>query len=222
MEAKIITVANMKGGVGKSTLTSIFASYLHNNKKNKTLVIDADDTQQTVSMTRKKDLERGIPENTLYEILSTNSLDASEYITSLIPDFDYIFIDLPGNLKQKGVLSCLIQIDLFIIPTTLSDEDLDATIRFIDLLFRDVVPEREQNGLKTNLYGILYKVSKRSKEYSEFSKNIKDFPIPFFAEVVPNSDVMKRAISTANNMNYISKTFHIGNIYKEFDNVVKI
>ena len=50
----IITFANQKGGVGKTTLCTLFANYLVAHQK-KVLVIDCD-VQQTISFRRKADL----------------------------------------------------------------------------------------------------------------------------------------------------------------------
>ena len=52
-EATIITFANQKGGVGKTTLCTLFANYLVARGK-RTIVIDCDG-QQTIFEKRKAD-----------------------------------------------------------------------------------------------------------------------------------------------------------------------
>lgn len=52
---KIVVFANQKGGVGKSTICTLFANYLCWKKK-KVCIIDTD-LQQTVAQMRKSDLD---------------------------------------------------------------------------------------------------------------------------------------------------------------------
>lgn len=55
-EVTIITFANQKGGVGKTTLCTLFANYLVNRGK-RTIVIDCDG-QQTIFEKRKADYKK--------------------------------------------------------------------------------------------------------------------------------------------------------------------
>lgn len=221
MEAKIITVGNLKGGVGKSTLTSILATYIHNVLKETVIVIDADDLQHTIETIRNDEISGGANPDILFPVLPSNSVDAPSWVENLLADYKYIFIDLPGNLKQEGVINSLLRADLIIIPTSLSREDLDSTGRFINILNTQIVTEREKAGMNTDIYGILYKVRKRGKEYKEFINEIEQMPIKFFEEVVPNSEVLKRQTSTFENVNYESKSFEMKLILEEFKKILQ-
>lgn len=221
METKIITVGNMKGGVGKSTLTSIFANHCHNDLKIPVCVIDADDLQQTINTIRQDEIKAGADEAALFPVLVSNSKDAPAWIARIIDDYDNIFIDLPGNLKQEGVINSYLRADLIIIPTSLSKEDIDATMKFIDILEEKVIPARKEMGLSTTVIGLLHKVRKFGKEYKSFKQIEDQMPIKFFKEVVPPSDQLMRLTSTIRNIKYDSKTFDINNLLSEFDEVLK-
>lgn len=218
--AKIIVIGNLKGGVGKSTLTSLYATYIHNVLKKRVVVIDADDLQHTIETIRKVETEAGADPAKLYPVLPSNSIDAPDWLDKLIQDFDYIFIDLPGNLKQEGVVKSLSMADLIIIPTSLSREDLDSTGKFLKILYDQIIPARKSVGMETEVYGILYKVRKRGKEYKEFVKEIEEMPIKFFSEVVPNSEVLKRQTSTYANVDYASKSFEMKDMLEEFKKII--
>ncbi len=56
MPANIIAVHTMKGGSGKSTITTILASYLQYVKQKRVLVVDADDPQYSISGIRENEL----------------------------------------------------------------------------------------------------------------------------------------------------------------------
>lgn len=56
MPATLIAVHTMKGGSGKSTITTILASYLQYVKQKRVLVVDADDPQYSISGIRENEL----------------------------------------------------------------------------------------------------------------------------------------------------------------------
>lgn len=221
MPAKIITCGNMKGGVGKSSLTSIFATYIHNILKESVLVIDADDMQQTISTIRKDEISKGSPKEHLFPVIESNSINASEWVEKFIEEYDYIFIDLPGNLKQQGVINAYLMADLIIVPTSLSKEDIDASMIFLNIIMKDIIPARKEIGLDTEVIAMLYKVRKMGKDYKEFLQHKEQFPIRFFDEVVPISDVLSKQTSTFENVQYKTKTFEMSSILDEFRTLIK-
>lgn len=56
MPTTLIAVHSMKGGSGKSTITTILASYLRYVKQKRVLVVDADDPQYSISGLREDEL----------------------------------------------------------------------------------------------------------------------------------------------------------------------
>jgi cellulose biosynthesis protein BcsQ len=56
MPPTLIAVHTMKGGSGKSTITTILASYLRYVKQKRVLVVDADDPQYSISSIRENEL----------------------------------------------------------------------------------------------------------------------------------------------------------------------
>lgn len=56
MPTTLIAVHSMKGGSGKSTITTILASYLRYVRQKRVLVIDADDPQYSISSIRENEL----------------------------------------------------------------------------------------------------------------------------------------------------------------------
>lgn len=221
MESKIIIIGNLKGGVGKSSLTSMFATYIHRVMKEPVVVIDADDDQKTIRTIREDEISQGADENNLFPILNSNSIDAPDSVRFLLDDYKYIFIDLPGNLKQEGVKNSYLMADLIIIPTSLSKEDLDSTIKFITYLNAEILPRRETVNLKTDLMGILYKVRKRGKDYYDFLPHRHMMPITFFETVVPPSEVFKRQTNTLEIIQYETKSFKMADLLEEFNNIIK-
>ena len=72
-EVTIITFANQKGGVGKTTLCTLFANYLVNRGK-RTIVIDCDG-QQTIFEKRKADYKKYPDQKEKYKVQAFSIAD---------------------------------------------------------------------------------------------------------------------------------------------------
>ena len=115
-----VAFENPKGGTGKSTLTALFAGYVHESHEQTGLtigVVDIDDAQNTMGELRAFDeaqQEEDIKDE--YEVMSISSSDFINSIEFLKESFDIIVVDFPGNLKQAGVVETLMMMDVVIIP----------------------------------------------------------------------------------------------------------
>ena len=113
----IITFANQKGGVGKTTLCTLFANYLVAHRK-KVLVIDCD-VQQTISFRRKADLQKYKDATIPYNIQPFNIANVQN-VQSLMANLrkmqGIILIDAPGHLTQQGLIPIFAHSDYVICP----------------------------------------------------------------------------------------------------------
>jgi chromosome partitioning protein len=196
---KIVSIANQKGGVGKSTLTSVVANYIHYEKRGrvKTIVVDAD-TQKTLSRLRELDIkENGLAVDKLYKLVS---MDANSLVQNIdmFSTYDIVFVDLPGTIMQSGVIEAYSLIDVLFIPTGLSRADLDSTMDFYRIILNEIVPLREKYGLVTgDIWGILNKIKQNTIEYKEFEQSREDMPFRFIDNSLPDSHVaFQREAST--------------------------
>ena len=113
----IITFANQKGGVGKTTLCTLFANYLVAHRK-KVVAIECDD-QKTISFRRKTDLQKykdvTIPYN-IQPFNIANATNVQNLMTNLRKMQGVILIDAPGNLTQQGPIPIFANSDYIICP----------------------------------------------------------------------------------------------------------
>jgi len=133
----IITFANQKGGVGKTTLCTLFANYLVTHRK-KVLVIDCD-VQQTISFRRKADLHKykdvTIPYN-IQPFNIANATNVQNLMTNLRKMQGIILIDAPGNLTQQGLIPIFANSDYIICPFQYEVTSINATATFISFIYK--------------------------------------------------------------------------------------
>ena len=133
----IITFANQKGGVGKTTLCTLFANYLVVHQK-KVLVIDCD-VQQTISFRRKADLQKykdvTIPYN-IQPFNIANVQNVQNLMTNLRKMQGIILIDAPGNLTQQGLIPIFANSDYIICPFQYEVTSINATATFISFIYK--------------------------------------------------------------------------------------
>ena len=119
-----ISFSTQKGGVGKSTMTSLLASILHYRLGFNVIVMDCDFPQHSLFNMRERDMKTVMQSDyhkraamkqfqainkKAYPIVKSRAeyaLDkALEYINGPAVEPDIIFFDLPGTANTKGVLT---------------------------------------------------------------------------------------------------------------------
>lgn len=197
----VIAIGNQKGGVGKSVITSLEANYLNKYHKNlKTVVVDADDLQSSLYTIRERDIQDldEKEKKNLYRLVKISSNDVQSHIETLQEEYDIIFLDLPGNLKQPGVITAYYLVDILFIPTQASALDIDSTIKFINL-YKEVVDVRKKLNRNTGIFGIFSRVNSQNKDFKTLYANRNSYPIEFLDSYVPESEVtFQRYVNTVN------------------------
>ena len=180
--ARLVQFGNQKGGVGKSTLCSMLANYIHNKKSLDVIVIDCDDMQKSLNDERARELAIITKENplfdlsTIYRIVKIASAEFPQYYyESLKESFDIVFLDLPGNIKQEGVITSHSICDTIIVPFNLTGKDVASTQLFIKECRDKIAFFRLKNGLpEQKMYGVLAKVEQSSIEYKDYLNGGKE------------------------------------------------
>lgn len=125
MTAKIIVVANQKGGVGKTSITMALASTLA-LRKSKVLVVDGD---QQGTATR---WSASSPEDTPWPTAVVNLAHAGgkihQEMRKFVDDFDFIVVDCPPAAESPVAQSALLVADICVVPLIPSPPDAWAAI----------------------------------------------------------------------------------------------
>lgn len=135
MKAKFILFANLKGGVGKSTLAAMFAHYLLS--KNKPVAVVDADIQQSLSWKRDKDLRQCPDSPVPWPILSmdTSSLDNTKAMVNQLKTVKgNIVFDMPGTFNDPNLAPIIQMADVIIIPMAYDDLTIKATEIFVNVV----------------------------------------------------------------------------------------
>ncbi len=143
----IITFANQKGGVGKSTLCAIFATYL--TGKGHSVAIFDTDPQQSIVKKRASDMEVYAGCKVPYAVYSFG-LNSEPALLSLIENirgsthFDFVLFDSAGSLTDQGLVALFANSDYVMTPFHYDDLTIPPTaalVAFIVTLRKKMGPE---------------------------------------------------------------------------------
>lgn len=175
-----IGFGSLKGGVGKSSIAEILASYLYYEKKVNLFVVDCDFSQYSFYNTRERDkqtvqngstplLERmqkhfeqfGKQAYRIFKSTSENALkDAENFIAERSDEkFDYVFFDLPGRADDTALVSLTVDMDYIISPLEPDPQSLVACISYA-LAVRDLGVSLTSSKIR-QIYMLWNKIDKR-------------------------------------------------------------
>lgn len=149
----IVTFANQKGGIGKTTLCVTFANYLV-TKGVRVAVIDCD-FQHSIVKCRKADIRKYGEEHTPYDVLSYEAND-KKAMTDLMeklhndPSIDVVLMDSPGSLKANGLIPMFVNSDIIIVPFHYDLVTVPSTASF--LMFIDRLRKAVGGRMKARLF----------------------------------------------------------------------
>ena len=128
----VIIFGNQKGGVGKTTLCTLFANHLAKMGK-KTLVVDCDN-QQTISEKRKLESKNKPEAKFLYNVQTFNiaNVENAKNLMKELRTLDgVVLIDAPGNLAQQGLIPLFVNADFVVCPFQFESTSVNSTVTFI-------------------------------------------------------------------------------------------
>ena len=135
--AKIISVGNQKGGVGKTQISIMTATALSLPPFNlKTCIIDLDNQKSVVNI-RDLDLRAYQTESVPFEVFSYNVAALQNNIGNLDKTFDVIILDAAGKLdneqpiESQEITKILMYVDSLFIPFVAGNHNLNATIQYL-------------------------------------------------------------------------------------------
>ena len=135
----IVTFANQKGGVGKTTLCVTFANYLLTKGVN-VVVVDCD-FQHSILKCRRSDIRKYGEQAMPYDVVEREATDRQEMIELIEklhndPSIEVAVIDSPGSLKAGGLVPLFVNSDIIAIPFHYDLVTVPSTASFLMFLDR--------------------------------------------------------------------------------------
>jgi chromosome partitioning protein len=153
----IITIANSKGGVGKSTLAVHLTAWLH--KQGHTVTLADCDTQQSSS----EWIREAIPEIKAVRLDSPN--DILNELPLLSQETDYVVADGPGSQTETS-RALLLRADMGIVPCKASMLEVRALAKATEVL-------RQAQDIRDGIPKAIIVLSMVGKNY-RLTKDMKD------------------------------------------------
>lgn len=149
----IITFANQKGGVGKTTLCVTFANYLV-TKGVRVAIVDCD-FQHSIIKCRKADIKKYDVEYVPYDVLSYEANDKKAIIALIEKmhndqSLDVVLMDSPGSLQADGLVPMFVNSDIIVVPFHYDLMTVPSTASF--LMFIDRLRKAVGERMKARLF----------------------------------------------------------------------
>ena len=195
-----IALSNQKGGVGKSTMTVLLASYFHYVRGKSVAVVDCDYPQFSIQTLRERDVRSVEKSEHLqqllceqyervgrkaYPVIASGPEKPLEASNRLMDTCDFVFFDLPGTVNSQGVLEAIMNMDYMFTPVIQDRMVMQSSLSFVSTIqdFIHQHPEVPLHEIRLFWNKIDGRVSREIyKQYNEiFSKiglNVLDTVMP--------------------------------------------
>lgn len=177
MPAKIFSIANQKGGSGKTTVSMNFASGL--SQRGRVLIIDADPQGSAAQWCSLSSDSKPFP----VSVIAVGGNLARE-VERFAKDYDFVVIDCPPTLETSTMSLALQVSDVLLIPVLPSPVDLWASIRLVDTIEHAKIRNR-----KLTPYIVINQLEPRSALSKAMKEALEEFDIPTL-----NTSIRRRAI----------------------------
>ncbi len=210
-----VAVSNQKGGVGKSTLTTSLASYLHYVMEKNVLVVDCDYPQHSISNLRDRDKKQIMASQNLQQIMverhertgrkafrlvnspsDQGCRTARSYLKENADfDCDIVFLDLPGTLNTEGVLNTIINTDYVITPIIPDRMIMQSTLSFSKTV-RETVMKKPGIPLKDILL-LWNRIDRRvsPRAFNAFNEVIAILGMTLLETIIPETHRFDKELS---------------------------
>lgn len=218
---KIISVANSKGGVGKSVVTILLATALAKEKGKKVLIIDCDNQGSISDMyENEKELKDGEP---LVEVDELTPRKVQTFLKRFGNDYDVIFIDIPRMTdakKDNATVLLLYNCDGVLVPVVGSQVDVLSTFDFVEIMEEAKIDKKEMD-IDFRFYGFINRRNQR--KYNEEAEEIlKKNGLKMFSNSLPDLKIFTTPSFFTSILDSAEGERRFSDFYKEFKRKFKL
>ncbi len=220
-DPRIISVANSKGGVGKSIVSILLAVALAQHKNKKVLIIDCDSQGSVSDMYENEIADR--EDEPLVEVESLTPRRVQTFLKRFGSDYDVIFIDVPRmtDAKRDSATVLLLQYcDSILIPVIGSEVDLLSTCEFLSLV-EETASYKEEMDEDFKYYGFINRRNQR-KENDEAEAFMKKQGLKMFRHSLHDLKLFITPSFYNSILNYAEGERRFTDFFKEFCRKLKL
>ena len=209
----VVAFSNQKGGVGKSTLTVLLASYLYYEKGIKVAIMDCDSPQHSLVGERNRELKTVSETEHLavmaHELLTRTGLQP--YAIMKIPleetmfrvrqylngenDTQVLFLDLPGTMNNPNVLQIISNCDYVFCPMAASKYDIESTLGYCQFIHDNIITSGYGNLKKVQILWNKVDARERKDLYHEYDEFMESIGLETMNTSMPLSVKFKKGLS---------------------------
>jgi len=181
MSAQVISIANRKGGISKTSTGLFLATALAKNKGRKVLYLDCD-SQASAHQYRSFEKQNIYGEETPepYRIRKTNPTYIFDEIQDYKNDYDVIFIDIPRLTHGQGdsqIASILAICDSVLIPMKSGELDSLSTLGFVEML-KEILKYKKERSHPYQYAAFLSMTGRRPLDDADAREFVENLDIP--------------------------------------------
>ena len=225
-ETVFIAFSTQKGGIGKTTLTVLAASYLHYVKGYNVAVVDCDYPQHSIAEMRKRDVEQVMNDihykrlahiqftnlqkkaYTVEECTAADAVNIAEQLQKS-GDLDFIFFDLPGTLNSAGVVKTLATMDYIFAPISADRVVLESTLQFAASINENLITTGKSNIKGLQLIWNMVDGRERTVLYESYDTVIAEMGLQVMKTVIPDSKRFRRELTETHKPVFRSTLFPV-------------
>lgn len=233
-----IAFATQKGGIGKTTLTVLTASYLHYVKGYNVAVVDCDAPQNSIADLRAREI-KVIAESTYfkalacdhfrrvkkkaYPVVTSNAADALDDADKMLREEatkpDLVFFDLPGTHKAR-VSSRRSRRWITSSPPISADRlVVESTLQFAALFHENLITTGIAKTKGLHLFWTMVDGREKSELYDLYQQIISGMNIPMLETRLPDSKRFRRDLSEERKAIFRSTIFPMDNALMKGSNI---
>jgi cellulose biosynthesis protein BcsQ len=238
-ETLFIAFSTQKGGMGKTTLTVLAASYLHYVKGYNVAVVDCDYPQHSIAEMRGRDVEQVMQDGhykrmahtqftalnrkayTVEECTASEAIRVAEELQSA-GDLDFIFFDLPGTLNSTGVVKTIAAMDYIFVPVSADRVVLESTLQFATTLHDNLITTGKSNINTLNWIWNMVDGREKSDLYHAYDGAIEELGLQVLETVVPDSKRFRREMTGTHKPIFRSTLFPVDRSLLKGSNVEEL
>lgn len=193
-EPKYIGFCSSKGGVGKTSISVIVASYLHYFKRLSVVVVDCDFPLRNVFRMRERET-KVLQQSRFYQQLMSKQYqktgqkiypvvpsspaeafnDLNKYVSNGGLQPDIVIFDLPGTTNTPGVLTTISCLDQVFIPIKPEPMTMESTLLLVSILTESIIGHNEHNLKGAYLFWTFIDGRESTFFYDRYNEIIREF-----------------------------------------------